>query len=172
MPTASPDSDQSVQKDNLCRPIFQNLPENEWELIFQYRPHPPNSASTLPTIHSIQTQDTAPILPPPPHLMMHYISMTHQSVKRSLGHGEALKHCHGRTAAHVGGSGNLEPRFRPESRRPSLQPASLSVCCTPSLPAPAQMPLLHLLLPQCCSTHSTPLCPLVTTKHLTLTLSH
>ena len=33
------------------------------------------------------------------------------------------------------------------------------------------MQLLYLLLPQCCRTHSTPLCSPVTTKHLTLTLT-
>ena len=35
-------------------------------------------------------------------------------------------------------------------------PASLSACCTPSLPATAQMPRLYLLLLQRCRTHSTP----------------
>ena len=53
---------------------------------------------------------------------------------------------------------NPNPNFRPESRRPSLHPAPLSTCCTPSLPATAQIQLLYLLLPQRCRTHSTPLC--------------
>ena len=97
--------------------------------------------------------------------------MMHQSVKLSLGHREALAHCHRLTTecAHwwvwVSGS-----RFRPEStesRRPSLNPASLSAWCTPSLPAAVQMPLLYLLPSQCCGTHSTSLCCPVTTKHLT-----
>ena len=66
---------------------------------------------------------------------------------------------------------NPNPNPNPnESRRPSLHSASLSACCTAFLPATAQMQLLCLLLPQPSCTHSTPSCPLVTTKHLTPTL--
>ena len=50
----------------------------------------------------------------------------------------------------------LRSRFRSESRRPSVHPASLSACCTVSLPATAQMPLLYLPRLQLCCTHSTP----------------
>ena len=44
---------------------------------------------------------------PPSHLGPHDapIFMIHQSVKYSLGHREALKHCHSLTAAHIDGSG-------------------------------------------------------------------
>ena len=52
---------------------------------------------------------------------------------------------------------------------PNPNPASLSACYTASLPATAQMQILYLFLPQRCRTHSTRLCPPVTTKHLTLT---
>ena len=40
---------------------------------------------------------------------------------------------------------------------------------SPTLTMTAQNPLLYLLLPEHCPTHSTLLCLLVTTKHLTLT---
>ena len=99
--------------------------------------------------------------------MMHSTYMMHRSVEHSLGRREAREHCHSLTDRWVWDS---ELRFRPESRRPSLDPALLSAW-TPSLPSPAQMQLLYLLLPQRCRTHSTHLCPPVATKHLTLTLS-
>ena len=75
--------------------------------------------------------------------MMRCMSMMHQSVKHSLGHSEALKHCHSLTVAHIGGSGIRSPRLDPSR---ALHPVSPSACYTPSLSATVQMPLLELLL--------------------------
>ena len=64
-------SDQSIRQDEPCRPIFQRM--NGVHLFISATSTSP--ASTLPTIHSIQTQDTGPmLLPPPLHLGAHISS--------------------------------------------------------------------------------------------------
>ena len=55
-----------------------------------------------------------------------------------------------------------------ELRCPSLHPASLSVCYTPSLSAAPQMLILYLLLLQRCCERSTPSCSPVATIYPTL----
>ena len=55
-------------------------------------------------------------------------------------------------------------------RRTNPSPTTTLKALTRTLTA-AQMPILYLLLPQRCRTHSTPLCSPVTTKHQTLTLT-
>ena len=109
-----PNSDQSIRQDTQCRPSFQRM--NGTYLLIPASSTPP--ALTLPTIYSVQAQSTAPMMLHLPTLptwdrMMHSISMMHQSVKHSLGHGEALKHCHGLTAVHIGGSGIRSPSLDP-----------------------------------------------------------
>ena len=64
-------------------------------------------------------------------------------------------------------------------KTPNLSPSDLAasswsnsyIFLTLTLPLIGQMQILYLLLPQRCRTHSTHLCPLVTTIHLTLTLT-
>ena len=66
----------------------------------------------------------------------------------------------------------IYPKPNPNhDHKSELHTALLSACCTPCLLVTAQMQLLYLLLPQHFRAHSTPSCPPVTTKHLTLSLN-
>ena len=56
------------------------------------------------------------------------------------------------TPVYINECGIQSTGLNPESRHPSLHPASLSACCTPSRPATAQMQLLYLLVRHCLMT--------------------